>query len=175
MQKKSISKPQVGIVMGSKSDWSAMQHAVQTLAEFGVTAEVRIISAHRTPDEASAFAGTAASRGLKVIISAAGMAAHLGGVMAAHTTLPVIGVPMKGGAMDGMDALLSTVQMPGGVPVATVSMGRSGAINAALLSVQMLSIGDAALRRKFQQYKRKMRKKVFNDDIELQRELERAT
>lgn len=174
MKKTVSSKPAVAVVMGSKSDWSVMQHAVNTLSQFGIAAEVRIMSAHRTPEEASAFAATASARGLKVIIAGAGMAAHLAGVLAAHTILPVIGVPMKGGAMDGIDALLSTVQMPGGVPVAAVAMGRSGAVNAALLSVQILAVHDAALRRKLQQYKRKMRKNVFDSDVELKRELERA-
>ncbi len=171
--KASTKKPVIAVIMGSKSDWGVMQHSVEQLLAFGLVPEVRIMSAHRTPEEASAFASTAASRGLKILISAAGMAAHLGGFLAAHTHLPVIGVPLKGGAMDGIDSLLSTVQMPGGVPVATVALGKAGAINAALLAVQMLALSDPALKRKFIQHKRKMQKAVFDADMSLVREVER--
>jgi 5-(carboxyamino)imidazole ribonucleotide mutase len=165
-------KPLIGIVMGSKSDWPVMKESVAVLEKFGLPYEVRVISAHRSPEEATAFASTASTRGLKVIISAAGMAAHLGGVLAAHTHLPVIGVPMKGGALDGLDSLLSTVQMPRGVPVATVAMGGSGAHNAALLAVQMLALANENLKKKFQQYKRTMKQDVFNADLALQKELQ---
>lgn len=164
-------KPLVGVVMGSKSDWPVMKETVAVLDKFKLPCEVRVISAHRTPDEATAFASTAATRGIKVIISAAGMAAHLGGVLAANTHLPVIGVPMKGGAMDGLDSLLSTVQMPRGVPVATVAMGGSGAHNAGLLAVQMLALADDNMKKKLQQYKRTMKQDVFNADLSLQKEL----
>lgn len=164
-------KPVVGVVMGSKSDWPVMKETVAVLDKFKLPCEVRVISAHRTPDEATAFASTAATRGIKVIISAAGMAAHLGGVLAAHTHLPVIGVPMKGGAMDGIDSLLATVQMPRGVPVATVAMGGSGAHNAGLLAVQMLALSDDNMKKKFQEYKRSMKQDVFNADLSLQKEL----
>jgi len=157
-------KPLIGIVMGSKSDWPVMKESVAVLEKFGLPYEVRVISAHRSPEEATAFASTASTRGLKVIISAAGMAAH--------THLPVIGVPMKGGALDGLDSLLSTVQMPRGVPVATVAMGGSGAHNAALLAVQMLALANENLKKKFQQYKRTMKQDVFNADLALQKELQ---
>jgi len=168
-------KPLVGIVMGSDSDWPVIQSTTEVLKQFGVPYEVRVISAHRTPDEATAFASTASTRGLKVIISAAGMAAHLGGVLAANTHLPIIGVPMKGGALDGLDSLLATVQMPRGVPVATVAMGKSGAVNAGLLAVQMLALSDDNLKKKFQQYKRTMKQKVFDADRELQKEIEASS
>jgi 5-(carboxyamino)imidazole ribonucleotide mutase len=137
---------EVAIVMGSKSDWPVLELTMQTLKEFGVKSEVRIMSAHRTPHEAAAFAENAEKNGFKVIIGAAGGAAHLAGVLAGHSILPVIGVPVKGWALDGMDSLLSTVQMPKGVPVATVAIGKAGAINAAILAVQMLSIGNPELK-----------------------------
>lgn len=124
--------------MGSQSDWSTMSHAVDTLSALGIECEVRVLSAHRTPDEAADFAATAEDRGLEVIIAAAGGAAHLAGVLASKTTLPVLGVPMKGWALDGMDSLLSTVQMPRGVPVATFAIGKAGAVNAALFAGQIL-------------------------------------
>ena len=132
-------KPEVGIVMGSDSDWPAVRGAAETLEEFGIVAEVRVISAHRTPDLAAEYSRTAARRGLKVIIAAAGGAAHLGGVLASHTTLPVIGIPVKGGALNGIDALLATLQMPSGIPVATVTLGSAGPVNAALFAVEILA------------------------------------
>ncbi|MCK5528854.1 MAG: 5-(carboxyamino)imidazole ribonucleotide mutase [Kiritimatiellae bacterium] len=153
-------KPQVGIVMGSDSDWPIVKNAVETLNSFGVISESRVISAHRTPELASEYAATAAKRGIKVIISAAGGAAHLGGVLAAHTILPVIGIPIKGGALNGMDALLATLQMPSGIPVATVTLGSAGPINAALLAVQMMALGDPILRKKMVAHKRALKKKV---------------
>lgn len=133
----------VGIVMGSASDLPVVRKAADTLKEFGVPCEVHVYSAHRTPDEAGAFARTARERGFGVIIAAAGMAAHLAGAIAANTTLPVVGIPMKSNALDGVDALLSTVQMPSGIPVATVAI--DGAVNAALLAVQILSVEDKNL------------------------------
>ena len=138
----------VGIVMGSDSDLPVVQKAVDTLRDFGVPVEVHVYSAHRTPLEAKEFAQNARANGIGAIIAAAGMAAHLAGAIAANTTLPVIGIPVKSSNLDGIDALLSTVQMPSGIPVATVAI--NGAVNAALLSIQMLSIEDAALAEKLQ-------------------------
>ena len=138
----------VGIVMGSDSDLPVVQKAVETLRQFGVPAEVHVYSAHRTPLEAKAFAQNARSNGIGVIIAAAGMAAHLAGAIAANTTLPVIGIPIKSSNLDGIDALLSTVQMPSGIPVATVAI--NGAVNAALLSIQILAVEDEALAQKLQ-------------------------
>lgn len=138
----------VGIVMGSDSDLPVVQKAVETLRQFGVPAEVHVYSAHRTPLEAKAFAQNARSNGIGVIIAAAGMAAHLAGTIAANTTLPVIGIPMKSSNLDGIDALLSTVQMPSGIPVASVAI--NGAVNAALLSIQILAVEDEALAQKLQ-------------------------
>ncbi|MBU0678758.1 MAG: 5-(carboxyamino)imidazole ribonucleotide mutase [Verrucomicrobia bacterium] len=166
-------KPSVAILMGSASDWPVLKSSVEVLDDFGVGYDVHVMSAHRTPDEAAEYAGSASGKGFQVVIAAAGMAAHLAGVVAAHTTLPVIGVPMTGGAMDGLDSLLSTVQMPPGVPVATVAIGRAGAINAALLAVQILALSDASLKRKFVNYKRAMKKKVGKADLDIQKELGR--
>ena len=163
-----MDKPLVGIIMGSDSDWSAMQRCVETLKQFGVAFEAHVMSAHRTPERAATYAAQAEERGLKVLICAAGMAAHLAGVIAGHTTLPVIGVPMKGGAMDGLDALLATVQMPGGIPVATVALGTAGATNAAVLAVQMLALSDAGLRAKLHAQKSAMEAKVAEADAKLQ-------
>ena len=134
--------PEVAILMGSASDWSTMALCAAKLTELGVGHEVRVISAHRTPERHAAYVGKAKERGTKVFICAAGVAAHLAGVTAATTDLPVIGVPMKGGVSDGLDALLSTVQMPAGVPVATVAVGSHGARNAAILALQMLGLAD---------------------------------
>ncbi len=151
---------QVGIVMGSDSDWPLVQKACEMLEKFGVGYETRVISAHRTPDVAIDYSKTAEARGLKVIIAAAGGAAHLGGVLAAGTVLPVIGIPIAGGALNGLDALYATVQMPSGVPVATVACGSAGPTNAALLAVQILGTADEELRQKFQAYKEELKKKV---------------
>ncbi|HEV2302665.1 MAG TPA: 5-(carboxyamino)imidazole ribonucleotide mutase [Stellaceae bacterium] len=134
----------VGIIMGSQSDWETMQHAAQTLDRLGIGHETRIVSAHRTPERLYEYARTAASRGLKVIIAGAGGAAHLPGMTAALTPLPVLGVPIESQALKGMDSLLSIVQMPGGVPVATFAIGRSGAINAALFAAAILGLSDKA-------------------------------
>jgi len=163
--------PTVAIVMGSKSDWPVLEHAERTLREFGVKSVVRIMSAHRTPHEAAEFAESAAGNGIRVIIGAAGGAAHLAGVLAGHTTLPVIGVPVKGWALDGMDSLLSTVQMPKGVPVATVAIGKAGAINAAVLAVQILALSDSGLAERLLDYKREMAEAVRLADAELQAEI----
>lgn len=144
-------KPLIGIIMGSDSDLPVMEKAFAVCKEFDVAYEVKILSAHRTPEEHSEYSKTAAERGLKVIIAAAGMAAHLPGVTAGQTILPVIGVPMKSNFQDGLDSLLSIVQMPPGIPVATVTI--NGAKNAALLAIQILATGDADLQKKFVNYK----------------------
>lgn len=157
----------VGIVMGSDSDWPLVKKACETLDSFGVVYETRVISAHRTPDLALEYARTAEERGLQTIIAAAGGAAHLAGVLAAGTVLPVIGIPVAGGALNGLDALYATVQMPGGVPVATVACGSAGPVNAALLAVQILATADDTLREKFRAHKQALRDKVAaaNDRI----------
>ncbi len=139
--------PAVGIIMGSQSDWATMRHAVETLAKLGVTAEARIISAHRTPERLHEYASGAKARGLKVIIAGAGMAAALPGSAAALTPLPVLGVPMDGKLMGGLDALLCMVQMPGGIPVGTLGIGKAGAINAALLAAAILAVSDDTVAR----------------------------
>ena len=136
------SAPRVGIVMGSKSDWQTMRHAAETLAALGVAHETRIVSAHRTPDRLYAYARGARTRGLQVIIAGAGGAAHLPGMMAALTPLPVLGVPVESKALSGLDSLLSIVQMPAGIPVGTLAIGRAGAINAALLAASVLALAD---------------------------------
>ena len=156
----------VGILMGSKSDFDVVKPAVAVLNKFGVQTEVRVISAHRTPDEAHEFAANARANGMEVIICAAGKAAHLGGVIAALTTLPVIGLPVKTDMMGGLDSLLSIVQMPAGIPVATV--GVNAGENAGLLAVQMLSIKYSELAEKLVDYKTAMREKINADDEALQ-------
>lgn len=135
----------VGIIMGSQSDWATMRHAAETLTELDILHEVRIVSAHRTPDRLAAYAKTARERGLAVVIAGAGGAAHLPGMCAAWTSLPVLGVPVESHALKGMDSLLSIVQMPAGVPVGTLAIGRAGAINAALLAASILSVTDAGI------------------------------
>jgi phosphoribosylamine--glycine ligase len=152
--------PKVGIVMGSDSDYKVMQAAGDILKSFGIPYEITVASAHRTPARAMDFAASARDRGMRVIIAGAGHAAHLAGVLAAHTTLPVIGVPIDSSALSGWDALLSTVQMPPGVPVATMAIGKSGARNAGILAVQMLSISDSDLQRQLSEYKSEMAEKV---------------
>lgn len=154
----------VAIVMGSKSDYPVVQKAEEILKEFGVAYETRIISAHRTPRIAEDFARTAEEKGIEVIIAAAGKAAHLAGVLAATTPLPIIGIPMKSSTMDGLDSLLSVVQMPKGVPVATVAI--DGAENSALLAIQMLSIKYPELRQKIKDYKVKMEEDIIALDAE---------
>ncbi len=137
--------PLVAVVMGSQSDWPTMQHAADLLERLAVAHEVRIVSAHRTPDRLREFASSARARGLQVIIAGAGGAAHLPGMIAAWTTLPVLGVPVRSEALSGMDSLLAIVQMPGGVPVGTLAIGKPGAINAGLLAASILSLADPAL------------------------------
>lgn len=152
-------KPAVAIVMGSDSDLAVMAETAKTLDEFGVEHEVLIVSAHRTPDRCRTFARGAAGRGIKVIVAGAGKAAHLAGVIAAHTTLPVIGVPLDAG-MNGLDALLSTVQMPGGVPVACMAVGKAGAKNAGLLAVEILALEDIGLTKRLAAYRARMAREV---------------
>ncbi len=149
----SSSGPLVGVIMGSQSDWATMRATAETLERLGVPFETRVLSAHRTPDETSAYAAGAEEAGLEVLIAGAGGAAALPGVIAAKTLLPVIGVPMEGWALKGMDALLSMVQMPGGIPVATVSIGRAGAVNAALLAAQILGVSRADVRAAVEAYR----------------------
>jgi 5-(carboxyamino)imidazole ribonucleotide mutase len=140
-----LNDPLVGIIMGSRSDWATMSHAAETLAALGVPHETRVVSAHRTPQRLYDYAGGAAGRGLKIIIAGAGGAAHLPGMAAAMTRLPVLGVPVESKALSGMDSLLSIVQMPAGIPVGTLAIGKAGAINAALLAAAMLANSDPAL------------------------------
>ena len=151
---KQTPKPRIGIIMGSDSDWPTMKAAAEACAEFGVASEERVISAHRTPRDLERYATTARARGLQVIIAGAGGAAHLPGVAAAFTTLPVIGVPIESKALQGLDSLLSIVQMPSGIPVATVAIG--GARNAGLLALQILAVGDAALQKKLLAFKARL-------------------
>lgn len=159
----------VALIMGSDSDFPSLTGCVKVLREFGVECEARVMSAHRTPEIAMDFAKNARDNGFGVIIAAAGKAAHLAGVIAAHTTLPVIGVPIKSSTLDGLDALLATVQMPTGIPVATVAIG--GGDNAGLLAVQMLAIEDAGLAQKMTEYKEAMVQKVIKKDEALQAEI----
>lgn len=161
--------------MGSDSDWPALEPAAQTLKQFGVHSEVRVISAHRTPELATEFARQAAANGIKVILAAAGGAAHLAGIVAANTILPVIGVPMRGGIMDGLDALLATVQMPLGTPVATVATGPAGPVNAALLAVMILALERPDLQKKLQQHKAALIEKVDKANKKIQEQLEAQT
>jgi len=156
----STEKPLVAIIMGSQSDWDTMKHADETLSQFGVAHESRVISAHRSPSLAAEFGSTAEQRGLEVIIAAAGGAAHLAGVLAAHTTLPVLGVPMKSDALNGLDSLLATVQMPGGIPVGTLAIGKPGAINAALFAVAILANSRPELRQKLHEFRETQEAKI---------------
>jgi len=152
---------QVGIVMGSDSDWPLLRAAAVTLKQFGVSYEAKVLSAHRTPDEALDYASGAADRGMKVLIGAAGGAAHLAGVLAAKTTLPVLAVPMPSKHLQGLDSLLAMVQMPAGIPVATFAIGEAGATNAALFAVSMLALNDADLAQKLAEFRRQQTAKVL--------------
>ena len=156
----------VNILMGSKSDWSTMQHARDMLDQFGIGNECRVLSAHRTPEETSEYVGGAEDRGVEVIIAAAGGAAHLAGVCAAHTVLPVLGVPMSGWATDGLDALLATVQMPRGIPVGTLAIGKAGAVNAALLAIAILAVSRPELRQKIKDYRREQADTILGETLE---------
>jgi len=145
--------PRVGVVMGSQSDWETMQHAAQTLAQFGIAHEVQIVSAHRTPDKLFAYAESAASRGLQAIIAGAGGSAHLPGMLAAKTRVPVLGVPVESKALKGLDSLLSIAQMPAGIPVGTLAIGKAGAINAALLAAAIIGLNDAKVARALEKFR----------------------
>ncbi len=153
--------------MGSKSDWETMKHCVETLKRFSVPCEVHVYSAHRTPDQALEYSATAASRGLEVLIAAAGGAAHLAGVLAAKTILPVLAVPMKSEPLAGFDSLLSMVQMPAGIPVATFAIGKAGAVNAALFAISILALRDEQLRKRLEEFRKEQTEKVLQSDVEL--------
>jgi len=157
--------PKVGILMGSESDWDTMRHCPLTLDRFGVPSEARVLSAHRTPGPAMKYTAEAADRGIQVLIAAAGGAAHLAGVVAAHTTLPVLGVPMKGWSLDGLDALLATVQMPRGIPVGTLAIGKAGAVNAAILAVRILALTDPELAEKLRQFHQDEEEKILKIEL----------
>jgi 5-(carboxyamino)imidazole ribonucleotide mutase len=155
----------VGVIMGSRSDWETMRHAAETLASFDVPHETRIVSAHRTPQWMAEYAATAEERGLEVIIAGAGGAAHLPGMVAAHTVLPVLGVPVESPALKGLDSLLSIVQMPGGVPVATFAIGKAGATNAALFALALLSGARPELRERLRRHREEQARKVRQDTL----------
>ncbi len=155
-----MSKPQVSIVMGSDSDLDIMREAAKALEDFGIAYEIDVTSAHRSPDRTAEYAKNAAGRGIRVIIAGAGGAAHLAGVIAAHTTLPVIGVPIPSTSLNGMDSLLATVQMPAGIPVATVAIGKPGATNAGILAAQILGLASAAVAKKLDGHKEKLANSV---------------
>jgi 5-(carboxyamino)imidazole ribonucleotide mutase len=160
-----MSAPLVAIVMGSKSDWETLQHAAATLTQFEVPHECRVVSAHRTPARMAEFAGEAEGRGLEVIIAGAGGAAHLPGMVAAQTLLPVLGVPVETHALHGMDSLLSIVQMPAGIPVGTLAIGRAGATNAALLAIAILATTRPALRERLRQFRAEQTQRVLQDTL----------
>jgi 5-(carboxyamino)imidazole ribonucleotide mutase len=160
-------QPLVGVIMGSKSDWETMRHSAETLKHFGVPYECRIVSAHRTPAWMTEYAHTAESRGLEVIIAGAGGAAHLPGMTAGHTLLPVLGVPIQSRALNGLDSLLSIVQMPAGIPVGTLSIGQAGATNAALLAIAILANSRPALRQALQAYRQQRAQQVMDEVLEL--------
>ncbi len=158
-------RPLVGILLGSKSDWETMKATSETLARFGVAHECRVLSAHRTPDATASYVKAAEGRGLEVLIAAAGMAAHLAGAVAAQSVLPVLGVPMEGGPLKGLDALLATVQMPGGIPVGTLAIGKAGATNAALLAVAILANQRPELRQKLRAFREEQTARVLAEGL----------
>jgi 5-(carboxyamino)imidazole ribonucleotide mutase len=160
-----MTQPLVAVIMGSKSDWETMRHCDETLTQFGVAHECRVLSAHRTPQLATQYAAEAESRGFEVIIGAAGGAAHLAGVLAAQTVLPVLGVPMESPALKGLDSLLSTVQMPGGIPVGTLAIGSAGARNAALLAIAILANSRPELRDKLKRFRAEQADKVARETL----------
>jgi phosphoribosylaminoimidazole carboxylase PurE protein len=165
---------QVGILMGSDSDYPVMSETGKVLDKFGIAYEVEIVSAHRTPARAHEYATTAASRGLKVLIAAAGAAAHLAGVIAANTTLPVIGVPMGSSSLNGLDALLATVQMPGGIPVATMAIDKAGAVNAAIFAAEILGTTDSAIAKKLLEHKEELARSVADKNARLKQQIATA-
>jgi len=158
-------RPLVAILMGSKSDWETMRHAAETLDKFGVAHDARVLSAHRTPRETSEYVSQAEGRGIEVVIAGAGGAAHLAGVAAAHTILPVLGVPMESASLKGLDSLLSTAQMPGGIPVGTLAIGKPGAVNAALLAVAILGVSRPELREKLRAFRKEQAEKVLQEEL----------
>ena len=158
-------QPLVGVIMGSTSDWETMRHAVETLAEFGVPHEAKVVSAHRTPELMAEYAHSAEARGLQVIIAGAGGAAHLPGMVAAQTVLPVLGVPVQSRALNGLDSLLSIVQMPGGIPVGTLAIGKSGAKNAALLAIAIVGNQYPEFRQKLHDFRQAQTSKVLSDTL----------
>lgn len=160
------STPLVAILMGSQSDWDTMKHAAEMLRKFDIPYEARVMSAHRTPDVVLDYSATAESRGMKVIIAGAGGAAHLAGVIASKTTLPVLGVPIQSKALQGLDSLLSIVQMPAGIPVATLAIGQAGATNAALFAAAILATADASLAQRLKAYRQEMANKVLAVKLE---------
>jgi len=164
----------VGIVLGSASDWPQVEAAASLLQKWGIACEVVVASAHRAPRKVQAYAREAAARGIKVIIAVAGMAAHLGGVLAAETTLPVIGVPMPGSHLNGLDSLLSTVQMPGGVPVASMAIGAAGAKNAAIFAAQILALGDPRLQARLKRHKEELEENVAQQADQIPAEYRRG-
>lgn len=157
--------PQVAVVMGSKSDWETMRHVCETLAEFDIGCDARVLSAHRTPAALVEFVNGAEARGIRIFVAGAGGAAHLAGVVAAHTLLPVIGVPIESASLKGLDSLLSIVQMPGGIPVSTMAIGKGGAVNAALTAVAILALNDSGLRQKLQDYRDNRAKKILSETL----------
>src|SRR6202521_2065573 len=159
------SAPLVAVIMGSKSDWDTMRHADEMLTQFGIPHESKVMSAHRTPTLTTEYASQAEGRGVEVIIAAAGGAAHLAGVVAAHTVLPVLGVPMESQSLKGMDSLLSTVQMPGGIPVGTLAIGKAGATNSALLAVAILALQRADLREKLEAFREEQAETILNQTL----------
>jgi phosphoribosylaminoimidazole carboxylase PurE protein len=161
----------VGILMGSDTDFPVMSEAAKTLEKFGISFEIEVVSAHRTPARAHEYATTALQRGLKVLIAAAGAAAHLAGVIAANTTLPVIGVPMGTSSLNGLDALLSTVQMPGGIPVATMAIDKAGAVNAAIFAAEILALSDPEIARKLVVHKKDLERSVDEKNARLKQQL----
>ncbi len=171
MSKSEAREVLVGILIGSDSDYPVMSEAAAVLGKFGIPYEIEVVSAHRTPARAHEYATGAASRGLKVLIAAAGVAAHLAGVIAANTTLPVIGVPMAAGGLNGLDALLATVQMPGGIPVATMAIGKAGAVNAAIFAAEILGTSDANVARKLIGHKEELARSVVEKNQRLQEQL----
>ena len=160
-----MSTPKVGIIMGSQSDWATMKHAADVLGELGVSYETRIVSAHRTPDLLFEYAETAADRGIRVIIAGAGGAAHLPGMTAAKTRLPVLGVPVQSKALNGLDSLLSIVQMPKGIPVGTLAIGDAGAANAGLLAAAIVALGDPAVAQRLEAYRAAQTQRVLEDKL----------
>ena len=156
--------PLVGVIMGSQSDWETMRHASEVLDELGVAHECRVVSAHRTPDAMFAYAESAASRGLKIIIAGAGGAAHLPGMVASKTELPVLGVPVQSRTLNGLDSLLSIAQMPGGIPVGTLAIGKAGATNAGLLAASILATHDAELAARYRAWRQRQTERVLADD-----------